>query len=154
MKKIKGKYLQVRADGHTVALSTNCSLQTTTQYASDEKTKDEARGPESGNAEWVDWSMSVDALMGVSEASQLTHAQLIDYQLACTELEVEFFLAANAAGDVPVGDWTPDKAAEMGVARYGGKATIENVNTNGPNAGKASFSVNFKAASILKKITE
>ena len=108
---------------------------------------------ESGNAEWVDWSMSVDALMGVSESSQLTHSQLIDYQLALTELEVEFFLAADAAGSVPEGDWTPDKAADMGVARYGGKATIESVNANGPTEGSASFSVNLKAASPLVKLT-
>ena len=154
MKKIKGKFLQLRIDGHTVALSTNCSLQTTTQYSSDDKTKDESMGPSSGTAEWVDWSMSVDALVGVSADQQLTHEQLLDYQLSLTELDAEFFLAANAKGDVPKGDWTPDQAKDMGVARYGGKATIESINTNAPGEGKASFSVNLKAAGILQKITE
>ena len=152
MKKLKGKYLQVRANGHTVALSTNCSLQTTTQYSSDEKTKDEEKGPGNDEAEWVDWTMSVDALVGISRESQLTHAQLLEYQLALTKLDVELFLVADGDGEVPEGDWTPDLAEQWGFARFGGKATIESINTNGPNEGKASFSVNLKAASILKKI--
>ena len=154
MKKIKGKYLQVRANGHTIALSTNCSFQATTQYSSDEKTKDEGKGPGGDEPEWVDWNMSADALMGVSSKQQLTHAQLLDLQLSLEKLDVEFFLAADASGDVPEGDWTPDMAEGMGVARYGGKATIESINANAPNEGNASFSVNFKAAAKLGKITE
>lgn len=154
MKKLKGKFWQLRANGHTIGLSTSGSLQTTTQYSSDEKTKDEAKGPESGTAEWVDWSANVDALMGVSEASQLTYAQLMDLQLSLTELDLEFFIAANASGDVPEGDWTPDTATEWGAARYGGKVTIESISSNGPNEGNASFTVNFKAAGKLNKIAE
>lgn len=154
MKKIKGKFLQLRIGGHTVALSTNCSLQTTTQYSSDDKTKDEAMGPSSGTAEWVDWNMSADALMGISSEQQLTHEQLLDYQLALTELDAEFFLAADAKGDVPAGDWTPDQAKNVGVGRFGGKVTIESINANAPNEGNASFSVNLKAAGKLAKIKE
>lgn len=154
MKKFDGKWLQVRASGHTVALSNNCSMQTTTQYSSGEKTKDEEKGPDPGDPEYVDWTINVDALMGVSEQSQLTYSQLIDLQLSLVKLDVEFFLAANGGGAVPDGDWTPETAEAMGMARYGGKATIESVNANGPAEGKASFSVSLKAAGVLKKITE
>lgn len=154
MKKIKGKFLQLRIGGHTIALSTSCSLQTTTQYSNDDKTKDEAMGPSSGTAEWVDWNMSADALMGISSEQQLTHEQLLDYQLALTELDAEFFLAANAKGDVPTGDWTPDQAKDVGVGRFGGKVTIESINANAPSEGYASFSVNLKAAGKLSRITE
>lgn len=154
MKKVKGKFLQLRFGGHTIALSTSCSLQTTTQYSSDAKTKDEALGPSSGDAEWVDWTMSVEALVGVSSAEQLTEAKLRRLQLNLAELDAEFFLAANGKGSVPSGDWTPDNAEEMGVARFGGKVTIESISTNAPTEGNASFSVNFKAASPLVEITE
>lgn len=154
MKKVKGKFLQLRLGGHTIALSTNCSLQTTTQYSSDAKTKDDAMGPTSGDAEWVDWSINVDALVGVSDDAQLTEMQLRDYQLDLAELDAEFFMVKDGDGAVPEGDWTPDTAASSGVGRYGGKVTIESINTNAPTEGKASFSVGLKAASHLKKITE
>lgn len=154
MKKIKGKFLQVRANGHTIALSTNCSLQTTTQYSNDEKTKDEEKGPDPGDPEYVDWTINVDALMGASEQSQLTYSQLIDLQLSLVKFDVEFFLVANGEGAVPDGDWTPEKAEAVGMARYGGKAIIESVNASGPAEGKASFNVSLKAAGVLKKITE
>lgn len=153
MKKVKGKFLQLRLGGHTVALSTSCSLQTTTQYASDAKTKDDALGPASGEAEWVDWTMNVDALVGVSDDAQLTEAQLRDYQLELAELDAEFFMVQDGDSAVPEGDWTPDTAQQSGVGRFGGKVTIESINTNAPNEGKASFSVDLKAASPLKKIT-
>ena len=157
MKKVKGKFLQLRLDGHTIALSTSCSLQTTTQYSSDAKTKDEAMGPSSGDAEWVDWTMSCDALVGASAAEQLTEAQLRRYQLQLKELDAEFFMAANGDAKVPEGDWVPESAAAIalaGFARFGGKVTIESINTNAPVEGKASFSVSFKAASPLAEITE
>ena len=153
MKKVKGKSLQLRLGGHTIALSTNCSLLTTTQYSSDAKTKDDAKGPSSGDAEWVDWTMTADALVGISDEAQLTEEQLRDYQLDLVELDAEFFMVKDGDGAVPEGDWTTDTAASSGVARRGGKVTIESINTNAPNEGKASFTVNFKAASPLKKIT-
>lgn len=157
MKKIKGKYLQIRVDGHTIALSTNCSFQTTTQYSSDSKTKDEAMGPSSGDAEWVDWTMSCDSLVGVSSASQLTEAKLRRLQLQLKEVDIECFLAANGDAKVPEGDWvpeTPEALEQAGFSRWGGKATIESINTGAPAEGKASFSVSFKAASVLAEITE
>lgn len=145
--------MQVRANGHTIALSTSCSLNTTTQYSSDSKTKDEAIGPGGDEPEYVDWSLNGDSLIGISAAEQLTYEQLMDLQLSLTVLDVEFFLAADGAGAVPDGDWTPDKAADYGFAPYGGKATIESISANAPTDGKASYSVAFKPASALKKIT-
>ena len=157
MKKTPGKFLQVRVGGHTIALSTSCSLQTTTQYASDSKTKDEAKGPSSGDAEWVDWTLSADAVSGASEATQLTEAALRRYQLALTELDVEFLLVANGDGKVPEGDWQPEnvqQVKEWGFLPLAGKATIESINTNAPAEGKATFSINFKAASTLAEVTQ
>lgn len=155
MKKLNGKFLQIRMNGHTIALSTNCSLNVNTQYASDSKTKDEAAGPSSGDAEWVDWSISAEAIIGVSATQQLTASALLDLQLALTEVDVECFVAADGAAAVPEGDWQnmTDALKEYGWMPYGGKATIESTTANGPQEGKATFSVQLKAAGKLEKIT-
>lgn len=151
MKKLKGKATMLRANGRTIALSTSCSLNVTTQFE-DARTKDDAEGPAS-EPTWVDWSANSENMVGVDEKQpvQLTYSELLDLQLSQTPVELSVDLVSDFSGAVPEGDWQPDEATIYGFASYGGKAYIESVNLNAPNEGKATISVAFKSAGPLAK---
>lgn len=149
--RVKGKSLQLRLNGATIALATSATLNTTTQY-SDDKTKDDAEGPY-GDPEWVDWTMSSENIVGMSGSAQHTYEQLMDLQLAKTVLSASMELVANATGAVPDTDWAADTAPNTGFAAYGGNVTIESVNLTAPMDGKATISVNLRATGPLTKQT-
>lgn len=153
MKKLKGKYAMLRANGRTIALSTSCSLNVTTQFE-DARTKDDAEGPVS-EPTWVDWSGNSENMVGVDETQpiQLTYSELLDLQLSQTPVELSLDLITDYKGSVPEGDWQPENKTVYGFASYGGRAYIESVNLNAPAEGKATISVAFKAAGPLTKIS-
>lgn len=150
--KIKGKALQLRANNKTIALSTGCSLNTTTQVT-DSKTKDDANGP-AGEFDFVDWNASSENVVGVNEnvTAEMVYADLLELQLAGTVIDLSLELMLNYAGAIPQSGWTPDSAANKAFAAYGGKALIEIVNLNAPADGNATVSVSFKAVGPLAKI--
>lgn len=151
--KIKGKALQLRVNNKTIALSTSCSLNATTQVT-DSKTKDDANGP-AGEFDFVDWNASSENVVGANEnvTNEIVYAELVELQLAGTVIDLSFELMANATGKIPQGGWTPDSATNKAFVAYGGKALIESVNLNAPTDGNATFSVNFKAVGPLTKIS-
>ena len=153
MAKINGKALRTRVNGHTIALATSCSLQTTAQM-SDSKTKDDPVGPHN-DVEYVDWTINSENILGANEGidTQEVYDTLMEFHLSGTEVDVSVELMANATEAVPAGDWTPEKTQNKAFSPYGGKALIESVQLNAPVEGKATVSVSFKANSTLKKIT-
>lgn len=152
--KIKGKALQLRVNNKTIALSTSCSLNTTTQVT-DSKTKDDANGP-AGEFDFVDWNASSENVVGANEnvTNEMVYAELMELQLAGTVIDLSCELMANALGKIPQGGWTPDTATNKAFAAYGGKALIESVNLSAPADGNATVSVNFKAVGPLGKVSE
>lgn len=151
--KIKGKSLQLRVNGKTIALSTSCSLNATTQVL-DSKTKDDASGP-AGEFDYVDWNASSENVVGANEnvTNEVVYAELMELQLAGTVVKLSLELMANASGAIPQGGWTPDSATNKAFAAYEGNALIESVNLNAPADGVATVSVNFKAVGPLTKIS-
>lgn len=150
--KIKGKAVQLRVNEKPIALSTSCSLSTTTQVT-DSKTKDDANGP-AGEFDWLDWNASSENVVGFNEnvTAEMVYAELLDLQIAGTEIDLSCELMANATGKVPTSGWTPDTAQNKAFAAYGGKVLIESVNLNAPVDGNATVSVNFKAVGPLTKL--
>lgn len=153
MKKLKGKSIMLRVDNKTIVCATSCSLSVTTQFE-DSKTKDDAEGP-SNEPTWVDWTMSSENMVGVDEKepARMTYEKLLDLQLEKTVVELSMDLMLDSEGAAPEGDWQKDTAVPKGWASYGGRAYIESVQVNAPNEGKVTFSVNFKPAGSLAKIT-
>lgn len=152
--KIKGKALQLRVNDKTIALSTSCSLNTTTQVT-DSKTKDDANGP-AGEFDFVDWSANSENVVGANEnvTNEMVYAELMELQLAGTAIDLSLELMANATGKIPQGGWTPDAATNKAFVAYGGKALIESVNLSAPVDGTATVSVSFKAVGPLGKLGE
>lgn len=153
MGKIKGKSIMVTVNGNTIALSTSCSLQTTTQ-TSDARTKDDAVGPHN-EVEYIDWTVSSESMVGKNEevTAQQVYDALLALQLAGAEVEVYVELMSNASGKVPTGDWTADTTSKNGFTPYGGKALIDSLNLSAPNEGNATLSASFKANGPLTKKT-
>lgn len=150
--KIKGKALQLRANGQTIALSTSCSLNTTTQIV-DSKTKDDAVGP-AGEFDFVDWNGSSENMVGYNEdvTTELVYESLMELQLSGTPVELSMDLVTDYKGKIPTGGWSVDEAANQAFAAYGGKALIESVNLSAPVDGNATISVNFKGVGPLSKV--
>lgn len=150
--KIKGKALQLRVNGQTIALSTSCSLNTTTQIV-DSKTKDDAVGP-AGEFDFVDWNGSSENVVGYNEdvATELVYDSLMDLQLSGTPVELSMDLVADYKGKIPAGGWSVDEATNQAYASRSGKALIENVNLSAPVDGNATISVNFKGVGPLSKV--
>ena len=148
--KIKGKAFQVRVNGHTIALSTQCSFSTTTQ-TSESKTKDDPVGP-SSEFEFIDWTVSSNSGVGKNDnvTAQMLYAQLLELQLAGTQVDVIIDLVANAKGAVPSGDWHSDSSLDDIFVPYTGKAWVD-LNMDAPAEGNATLSVTFKAAGPLSK---
>ena len=150
--KVKGKALQMRANGQTIALSTSCSLNTTTQIV-DSKTKDDAVGP-AGEFDFVDWNGSSENMVGYNEdvTTELVYESLMELQLAGTVVELSMDLVADYKGKVPTAGWSVDEAGNKAYAAYGGRALIESVSLNAPVDGNATISVNFKGVGPLSKV--
>ena len=153
MTKIKGKALQLRVNGNTIALATSCSLNTTTQVV-DSRTKDDATGP-AGEFDYVDWSASSENIIGYNEGvtAELVYESLMELQLGGVVVDISMELMTNASGKIPQGGWVPETESDKAFAPYGGKALIESVNLSAPADGNATVSVNFKAVGLLAKIT-
>lgn len=143
----------LRVNGKTIALSTSCSLNTTTQTV-EARTKDDATGP-AAEFDYVDWTASSENMVGMNETTtgQMLYDELLALQIAGTKVEVSLALMQNAAGTVPSNDWQPETATGSGFAPYHGFALIESLNLNAPVDGNATVSVNFKAAGPLSKVT-
>lgn len=153
MPKIKGKALQTRVNGKTIAFATNCSLNTTTQII-DSKTKDDAAGP-AGEFDYVDWTVSSENILGYNEGITIeqTYGQLLELQLAGTVVKISLDLIANASGKIPQTGWQADNdTAYPYYVAVEGNALIESVNLNAPTEGNATVSVNFKAVGPLETI--
>lgn len=152
MTKIKGKAFQVRVNGHTIALSTQCSFNTTTQ-TSESKTKDDPVGPGS-DFEFIDWTVSSNSVVGKNDkvTAQMLYAQLLELQLAGEQVEVIVDLVANATGAIPSNDWLSDSSMKDVFTPYCGQAWVD-LNMDAPTEGNATLSVTFKAAGPLTKYT-
>lgn len=152
MAKIKGKALQLRANGQTIALSTSCSLNTTTQIV-DSKTKDDAVGP-AGEFDFVDWNGSSENMVGYNEdvTTELVYASLMDLQLSGTPVELSVDLVADYKGKIPTGGWSVNEESNKAYTPYGGMALIESVSLNAPVDGNVTMSVNFKGVGPLSKV--
>lgn len=150
--KIKGKALQLRVNGQTIALSTSCSLNTTTQII-DSKTKDDAVGP-AGEFDFVDWNGSSENVVGYNEdvATELVYDSLMDLQLSGTPVELSMDLVVDYKGKIPAGGWSVDEVTNQAYASRSGKALIESVNLSAPVDGNATISVNFKGVGPLNRV--
>lgn len=150
--KIKGKALQLRANNQTIALSTSCTLNTTTQVV-DSKTKDDANGP-AGEFDYVDWSASSENIVGYNEGvtAELVYDSLIELQLSGTVIDLYLELMAAADGKIPTAGWAPTDEVNKAFTLYGGKALIESVNLTAPADGNATVSVSFKAVGPLTRV--
>lgn len=153
MAKRKGKDLQFMVEGKTIAYSTGCSLNTTTQIV-DSKTKDDAVGP-AGEFDYVDWNGSSENVLGFNDGvtAETVYSDLMDLQLEGTKINVRLCLVDGASGAIPQGGWKESTTPAKDFAPYGGLALIESVNLNAPAEGNATVSVNFKGVGPLKKLT-
>ena len=145
--------MMLRVNGMTIALSTGCTLNTTTQ-TTDSRTKDDATGP-AAEFDYVDWTASSENMVGKNEGvtAEMLYNTLLEHQLAGTVVDLDLVLVANPAGKIPTGGWTADATADNGFKPYGGKALIESLNLSAPAEGEATVSVNFKAVGPLAPVT-
>ena len=154
MAKRKGKEFQLMVENKTIAYSTSCSFNTTTQIV-DAKTKDDAVGP-AGEVDYVDWNGSCENILGYNEGvtAEQVYDTLMDLQLAGTKVNLRFCLVDEAAGAVPKDGWKPSTATAKDITPRGGLAIIESVSLNAPAEGNATVSFNFKGVGPLQKLTE
>lgn len=146
-----GKNLQVFLDGKAVALSTSCSFSITAQFA-DAKTKDDPVGPYA-EFDYADWSVSTESIYGVNDGvtSEVIADTLEMYAAEGRVLSLTFERVMDGRGKVPQSGWRPNRGE--GVSRgWQGQAYIESVTVNAPAQGKATVSVNFKAAGPISRV--
>ena len=153
--KLKGKALMLRVNSKTIALSTNATLNTTTQTI-DSRTKDDATGP-AAEFDFVDWTASSENVVGKNEdvTAEMVYAELLSLQLAGTIVELSMELMSNYTSAIPSAGWSPDSstnAQKNGFVPVSGKAFIESLSLSAPESGNATLSVNFKAAGPLSPV--
>lgn len=150
--RLKGKSIQVKVDGKTIALSTSCSLSLTPQI-DNTRTKDDATGP-AGDLNYCDWSISADSIAGMNESdsAQMIYDTLFDLATQGVKPDIEFISVKDATGAIPVGDWQQDTAAKV-VKGYHGTCIIDKLDITAPAEGDATVSVSFKGAGQLQRIT-
>ena len=143
----------LRVGGKTIALSTSCSLNVTSQF-DETKTKDDPVGP-GGEFKYADWNVSSENLVGCDTdiQTQAVASLLLEAQLSGTLLDVEFRMMTGTNGSVPTGDWQPEGViSTLIVPNVRGKAMVESYTENAPVEGKATLSVSLKGMSTLEFI--
>lgn len=153
MAKYKGKGLQLRANGQTIALATDCSVNTTTRFV-DGLTKDDEEGF-GDEFDGVDWTANSNNLVGYNEnvTTELVYDSLMELQENGTLVELTIEKMTDASGKIPEGGWLPSTETDRAFSARGGKAFIESIQLNAPASGNATISISFKGKSKLTKLT-
>lgn len=153
MAKYKGKGLQLRANNQTIALATDCSVNTTTRFV-DGLTKDDEEGF-GDEFDGVDWTASSNNLVGYNEdvTTELVYDSLMELQENGTPVDLAIEKMANASGKIPEGGWAPSTGTDRAFEARGGKAFIESISLNAPASGNATININFKGKSKLTRLT-
>lgn len=140
----------LRLGGHTVALSTSCSLERSANLL-DARVKTSAGT--SQVVEDITWNITCDSLLGINaDTEQHTYATLMALMDAGAPVDVEVFLASNAHKAVPAGDWVPGPSASKGFAPYGGKALISSLSLTGDATSNAKLRISLSGQGLLQRI--
>lgn len=137
--KVDGKVLMLRLGGKTVALATSCALEETLETF-DARTKDDEGAVDAPGA--ITGNLTTDSLLGMNKENiQHTYATLSSLFRAKQPIDVEVFLAANAAESMPAAGWTNGPVKKKGFVGHTGRALIKSLRLSGEVAGKAKISV-------------
>lgn len=153
MAKKRGKELQLIVDSKTIALATNCVLNTDAQMT-ESRTKDDAIGP-GGDVDFVDWNISSENIVGATSGvtAQMLYKDLLEKHLAGTKVTVAMKMVQNATGAIPNTDWSPTTTADEAFVPCEGEAIIKSVTLNTPADNWATVSVNFKGVGPLSIVS-
>lgn len=139
----------VFVDSKAVACATNSVLELTSKTI-EERTKDDAPGPKV-EVDYVDWSASTENLVGTSNGTNID--ELIETMLSADTVDLVFGPVGSSEQAEPSSGWASTSYITGFVSRQG-TAIIESISVNAPVDGKASATVKFKGASVLKGVIE
>lgn len=128
------------------ALATGCTLEINTTL-SDARTKDSAPGPDK-EFDHIEWTASVEGLVGVSNDSQSLYTDLRAAQLSGEKVTISIGHVSRGDEEIPTSGWELDNADEV-LPPVTGLAFITNTSLNAPVDGNATCSIKLEGAGPL-----
>ena len=148
--KVDGKALQVRIGGHTIALSTGCTIDDAVDLI-DAKTKDDVGAVDVPGD--TTCTISTKSLLGENlGTTQQTYATLKALLLQKQKFEIEVFLAANAHERLAAPDWVPGPIGGKGFSGHSGYAYLRSLQLNGDIGNKATIAATFAVQGELTPV--
>lgn len=140
----------IRVNGHTIALATSCSMETTAATFDARTKRDSGARDVVSN---ITWSMRSTSCVGCNaDTTQETYTSLLRAHLTGATVQAEFILAAKDASGLITGDWQPSEAT--GFVPVAGTAIIKSIAVNAEVNGYASFNVELMGQGPLTTIEE
>ena len=138
-RKVRGKSMRLRVNGHTIALATNCNVEMTLQ-AINAQTKADSGAMEV--PDYISYTITSENVVGMNdEVTQQTHATMYSLMMQKQPVDIEVILVAGVQYGIPAGDWYAGAAASRGFQCFNGKALIKQLTLSGPVDGLAKMSV-------------
>lgn len=148
--KIYGRHLMIRVNGHTIALATSCSMETTAATFDARTKRDTGARDVVSN---ITWSMRSTSCVGYNaDTTQETYTSLLRAHLTGATVQAEFILAAKDVSGLVTSDWQLSNTTDF--VPVAGTAIIKSIAVNAEVNGYASFNVELMGQGLLKTIEE